>query len=172
MVWADYIPITFFGWKGSRSSRLVGKWTYPRYCLHAYIHANSIHWETEQENNRCHLTPKRWTKFCPQFWPIKRYLNRLTSPCLELSECRYNTSSYCIKTYCMKMKLDTLLQQGFFCVGLWDAGWGWCEKNPTFLYIGWYKKSHNWIAYRTPQSKVSNTIHVIPLLWYRMFALL
>ncbi len=40
----------------------------------------------------------------------------------------------------------TLLQQGYFCVGLWDAGWGWCEKSPTFLCIGWYKKSHNQVA--------------------------
>jgi hypothetical protein len=26
-----------------------------------------------------------------------------------------------------------------FCVGLWDAGWGWCEKNLTFLCVGWYE---------------------------------
>jgi hypothetical protein len=40
-------------------------------------------------------------------------------------------------------------------VGLWDAGWGWREKNSTFLCIGWFKKSHNWVAYKTQQSKVS-----------------
>ncbi len=33
------------------------------------------------------------------------------------------------------------------CVGLWDAGWGWCEKNPSFSCVGWYKKSINWVAF-------------------------
>ncbi len=71
-------PIASFGWLDSRSSQLVGERTYPRYCLHPYIHANSIWWETAQENDRCHfLTPKQWTKFCPQFWPIKRCLKAL-----------------------------------------------------------------------------------------------
>ncbi len=66
-------PFTSFGWLGSRSSCLVGERTYPQYCLHMYIRANSIRWETARENDRCHLTPKRWTKFRPRFWPIKRY---------------------------------------------------------------------------------------------------
>jgi hypothetical protein len=40
----------------------------------------------------------------------------------------------------------------FFFVGLWDAGWGWCEKNLT--YCVWeYKKFHNRVAYKMQQSK-------------------
>ncbi len=66
-------PIKSFGWLGSRSSRLVGERTYPWYCLHTYIRANSVWWETAQENDRYHLTPKQWTTYWPWFWPIKRY---------------------------------------------------------------------------------------------------
>ena len=71
-------PITSFGWLGSQSSRIVGKRTYPWYCLHMYIHANSVWWETARENDRYHFTPKQWTEYRPWFWdtensPIKRY---------------------------------------------------------------------------------------------------
>jgi hypothetical protein len=40
---------------------------------------------------------------------------------------------------------------------VWDCGMlgGAVVKNSTFLCVGWYKKSHNWVAYKTPQSKVS-----------------
>ncbi len=72
-------PITSFGWSGSLSSCLVGKWTYPWYCLLTYIRANSVWWETEQENDRYHFTPKRWTKYRPRFWTIKRYMNLYTN---------------------------------------------------------------------------------------------
>ncbi len=71
-------PITSFGWLGSQSSRIVGKWTYPWYCLRMYIRANSVWWETARENDRYHFTPKQWTEYRPWFWdtensPIKRY---------------------------------------------------------------------------------------------------
>ena len=72
-------PITSFGWSGSLSSCLVGKRTYPWYCLLTYIRANSVWWETEQENDRYHFTPKRWTKYRPRFWTIKRYMNLYTN---------------------------------------------------------------------------------------------
>jgi hypothetical protein len=56
----------------------------------------------------------------------------------------------------MYVDVDTLLQRGFLCVGLWDAGWGWCEKNPAFLCVcvGIRKIPHR-AVYKTPQSKVS-----------------
>ncbi len=54
-------------------------------------------------------------------------------------------------------------------MGLWDAGWGWCEKNPTFLCVGWYKKSHIWVDYKMPQSKVISSTRLMWVLKRKFF---
>ncbi len=69
-------PITSFGWLASWSSCLVGEQIHPWYCLRTYILANSVCWETAQEKDRYQFTPKRWTRFCPWFWQIKRYVRK------------------------------------------------------------------------------------------------
>ena len=56
-------------------------------------------------------------------------------------------------------------------MGLWDAGWGWCEKNPTFLCIGWYKKSHNGVAEKSHKKYHREKFIVWDVGWDRMLIL-
>ncbi len=65
-------PITSFGWLGSSSSRLVGKWTY---LGTVYI---STYMQTQYNEKWCKKTnsaiwlPNGGWKFFPQFWLIKK----------------------------------------------------------------------------------------------------
>ncbi len=48
-------------------------------------------------------------------------------------EDRYYLSFVCVSSY---VDLNTLLQQGYFLVGLMGAKWGRCVKNLTILCVG------------------------------------